>query len=80
MPYISSVERIGIKKGRVEGRIEERQELVLRLLTRRCGEMPQAVQARVLALTPAQLLVLSEDLLDFGDLAALTAWLDMPPS
>jgi predicted transposase YdaD len=62
-------------KGRVEGRVEERQELILRQLSRKLGPLPESVQAQVLALAPDVLLELSDALLDFGDLADLTAWL-----
>lgn len=62
-------------KGRVEGRVEERQELILRQLSRKLGPLPESVQAQVLALAPDLLLELSDALLDFGDLADLNAWL-----
>jgi predicted transposase YdaD len=62
-------------KGRVEGRVEERQELILRQLSRKLGLLPESVQAQVLALAPDVLLELSDALLDFGDQADLTAWL-----
>jgi predicted transposase YdaD len=63
-------------KGRIEGRTEERQELVLRLLTRKVGLLPEAVQSRVVALSPDVLLDLSEVLLDFSSLNDLTEWLE----
>jgi predicted transposase YdaD len=62
-------------KGRIEGRTEERQELILRLLTRKVGPLPEAVQSRVVALPPDVLLDLSEALLDFSSLNDLTDWL-----
>jgi hypothetical protein len=62
-------------KGRIEGRTDERQELVLRLLTRKVGPLPEAVQSRVVALPPEMLLDLSEALLDFSSLNDLTDWL-----
>ena len=60
----------------VKGRIEERQELVLRLLTRKVGPLPEAVQSRVVALSPDTLLELSEALLAFSNLNDLTEWLE----
>jgi predicted transposase YdaD len=63
-------------KGRIEGRTEERQELILRLLTRKVGPLPEAVQGRVIALPPEMLLDLSEALLDFSSLNDLTDWLE----
>jgi len=40
MQYITSVERIGIAKGRVEGRVEGEAKILSKLLTRRFGELP----------------------------------------
>jgi Domain of unknown function (DUF4351) len=50
--------------------------MVLRLLSRPCGELTPAVRSQVEALSLTQLEQLSEDLLDFSGLAALEAWLD----
>ncbi|WP_129678165.1 DUF4351 domain-containing protein [Candidatus Chloroploca sp. Khr17] len=66
----------GRKEGRQEGRQEERQALLLRQLTRKLGRLPEATQREVLALTPEQLLTLSEALLEFDTLSDLTAWLN----
>jgi predicted transposase YdaD len=65
----------GLEQGRIEGRTEERQELILRQLTRKVGPLPEAVQSRVVALPPDVLLDLSEALLDFSSLNDLTDWL-----
>jgi len=40
MQYITSVERIGIAKGRVEGRLEGESRLLRKLLERRFGALP----------------------------------------
>ncbi len=80
MPYITSVERIGIEKGRVEGRVEERMDLVLRLLTRRCGVLAPATEHRIRELSMVQLEHLADALLDFGGMDDLHAWLHaLPP-
>ena len=50
--------------------------MVLRQLNRRCGEMMKAVRSRIDSLSLPQLEQLGEDLLDFGGLADLQAWLD----
>lgn len=79
MPYITSVEEIGFARGLEAGRqqAEQRQRsLILRLLNRRVGEMPEAVQQRVEQLTIAQLESLGEALLDFEQLADLLGWLE----
>jgi hypothetical protein len=60
----------------VKGRTEERQELILRQLTRNLGPLPETMQSRVVALPPDTLLDLSEALLDFSSLNDLTDWLD----
>jgi hypothetical protein len=56
-------------------RAEERRDLVLRLLERKVGPLTAELQQRVAACSQEQLLVLSEDLLDFTTRDALTAWL-----
>ena len=59
MPYITSAERFGIEKGRQKGRQEGRQEgeaaLLKRLLARRFGALPDAVQVRLTTATIDQL-------------------------
>jgi hypothetical protein len=47
MAYITSVERIGMQKGAAH--------LLLRILTRRFGEIPEAVQAQLQKLSTDQL-------------------------
>jgi Uma2 family endonuclease len=49
--------------------------LVLRLLTRRVGTLPETIQAQVSALPLEQLEALGEDLLDFISLTDLENWL-----
>ncbi len=58
-----------------EGRQEGKCALVLRLLHRRLGTLPEAVTAQVQALSVPQLEALGEALLDFATLADLEAWL-----
>ena len=62
-------------KGRTEGRTEERQELIVRQLTRKVGILPADIQAQIVALPPDTLLDVSEALLDFSSLDNLTDWL-----
>jgi hypothetical protein len=75
MPYITSVEEIGfergIEQGIERGRQEEGRSLILRLLNRRVGSMPEEVQSQVEALSLSQLEALGEALLDFTSLADL---------
>jgi Domain of unknown function (DUF4351) len=58
------------------GEERAKRELVLRLLNRRCGDLTPAIRSRLEALSLTQLEQLGEDLLDFGGLADLQAWLD----
>lgn len=66
--YITSYEELA--------RDEARRELVVRLLTRKCGEFDAELRERVDALDQDRLLALSEALLDFTGEADLRAWLD----
>jgi predicted transposase YdaD len=51
MPYVTSVERMGIEKGlqqgRLEGRLEGEAAVLKRLLTRRFGPLPEWVEPRL---------------------------------
>ena len=80
MPYITSIERTGIEKGRKEGlqegRIQERLDLVLDLLDQKLEGLPTPVKERVENLTPEQLQALSKMLLSFNAIDDLTLWLD----
>ena len=59
-----------------EGREEGEKSLVLRLLSRRVGELPQEARSRIESLCLEQLENLGEALLDFTSLADLQAWLE----
>ncbi|MEH2139953.1 Rpn family recombination-promoting nuclease/putative transposase [Nostoc sp.] len=64
----------GEQRGREEGRKTEGQLLILRLLTRRVGELPQEVRSRIENLSLEQLENLGEALLDFQAIADLESW------
>ncbi len=70
MTYITSVERIGIKRGK----LEQAKSLVLRLLNKRLGESQQNREV-VESLTLEQLDALGEALLDFTSTDDLLHWL-----
>jgi len=76
MPYITSVERIGEKRGLETGRVEGSVAVVLRLLQRRFGPISTEIETRIRTLRFEQLEVLAEALLDFVTLADLAVWLD----
>jgi predicted transposase/invertase (TIGR01784 family) len=58
-----------------EGREEGQLELVLRLLTRRCGALTPSHLEKIRAIDSEQLGALGEALLDFGSVEDLDAWL-----
>jgi len=80
MTYVTSIERMGIEKGKQEGRAEGKQEgtvtLVLRQLKRRVGEIGGEVEQQVSAMPLEKLEELGEALLDFTGEADLKNWLE----
>jgi predicted transposase/invertase (TIGR01784 family) len=64
----------GEDKGRAEG-LRREQSLILRLLTRRIGNLSSSIQAQVQALSLNQLEALGEALLDFSQPDDLVEWL-----
>jgi hypothetical protein len=67
MPYITSVERLGMQR--------EGANLVLRQLNRRLGQVTTSVEKQVRQLSVEQLEDLGEALLDFENEADLLHWL-----
>ena len=63
------------EEGREEG-IQRERTLVLRLLTRKVGELPEDVRQSVETLPLEELENLGEALLDFTSLADVQRWLD----
>jgi predicted transposase YdaD len=68
MPYITSVERMGIEKGLLQGRQEGRQEgevtLLERLLSKRFGPLEEATRSRLNNATLEQIESWAERVLD----------------
>jgi len=64
-------EQRGEQRGRQEGRLQGERSLILRLLTRRVGELPQTALLRIETLSLEQIENLGEALLDFQTLADL---------
>jgi len=84
MPYVTSIERHAEERGREEGR-EEGIELgstriLLPILRRICGDLPQEMQDKVQLLTLEQCENLAESVLDFQSLEDLKNWLANNPS
>ncbi len=59
-----------------EGREEGERKIILQLLTRRVGELPQEMRQRVENFSLEQLENLGEALLDFTSMADFQAWLE----
>jgi predicted transposase YdaD len=74
------VYRDAMDEGRIEGRREEAQGLVLRQLMRRFGTIPSVAETQIRSLPLAQVEFLGEELLDFSSLADLDAWLESQSS
>jgi heme oxygenase len=68
MPYVTSVERIGIEKGQTT--------IVLHQLQRKLGDVPEAMQNRILALSSDAIFDLSTALFDFTTRDDVIRWLD----
>ena len=80
MPYVTSVERIGIEKGLQQGLHQGLQQglhqglqqgeqnLLLRMLTRRFGSLPDDMRERLQSAVPEQLEEWGERLLDAATL------------
>jgi predicted transposase YdaD len=64
---------------KVEGRVEERRSLVIRLLNRKVGKLSKPLLTKVEALSLEQLEELSEALLNFSTVANLEEWLKARP-
>ena len=72
MPYVTSVEKIGIEKGIEKGE----RSIVSHLLKHKLGALPDRTITEIDVLSARQIKVLSEALLDFSTIADLTAWLE----
>jgi hypothetical protein len=76
MPYITSVERLGIEQGRKE----EALAMVTRLLGRRLHQdIPEEITQRLSQLPLSSITALSESLFEFSSLGDLQTWLSAHP-
>ncbi|MBF0427907.1 MAG: hypothetical protein HQL94_03225 [Magnetococcales bacterium] len=71
MPYISSVERIGQKKGILIGRQEGKAEMLLHLIQRRFGMVPEAIHKQVFSANLTNLDIWIDRILDSDSLQAI---------
>ncbi len=71
----------GMARGRAEGKAEGVKEgearLILKLLDRRLGTIPEPLIGRIQNLSLERLEALGEALLDFSDMASLITWLEV---
>ena len=83
MPFVTSVERLAKAEGRTEGRTEGRAEgraeggatVLLKLLTKRWGPLPEELHQQIQSLQIDQLAALGEASLDFRSRQDLQVWL-----
>jgi len=66
---------MGIEKGRIEGRLEDRQETTLSLLQQKFGALDEQIESRLRELTYEQLKQLTTVLLKLDSLDDLRNWL-----
>jgi hypothetical protein len=76
MPYVTSIERMGIAEGLEQG-LEQERSLIFRLLNRRVGVVPEKTIAELRLLPFDRLENLAEALLDFTNLDDLNEWLKL---
>ncbi|MTJ19147.1 DUF4351 domain-containing protein, partial [Dolichospermum sp. UHCC 0299] len=75
MPFISPTEELAMECGELKGE----QQLILRLLNRRFGEIESSFIETIRTLTIEQLELLGEALLDFSSITDLEQWLENKP-
>ena len=87
MPYVTSLERLGLKrgwkegwaegwkKGWAEGRTEGRRDAILRQLTKRFGDLPDELVKSIQRLPSKSQSEFILDLLDFRSLDDVRHWL-----
>ncbi|MEH2382292.1 MAG: Rpn family recombination-promoting nuclease/putative transposase [Nostoc sp.] len=69
----------GKVEGREEGKVEGERTIVLRLLNRRVGNIPDALLSQIQELSVEQLEALGDAMFDFSSLADLSGWLQGQP-
>ena len=76
MQISTSWERKGIEKGKQQGKQQGQSETLLRLLNRKLGSVPLAIESRISSLDSSSLDALTEKLLELQSLEELTKLLD----
>lgn len=73
MVYISSFERVGLERGRQEGRQEGQSMMLEFQMTKRFGELPLEIRERIAGATSAELKAWGEAVLDAPTLESVFA-------
>ena len=80
MEVLTSHEKRGIAKGKREGLVEGKREgeadIVIRLLSRKVGQLPDELEARIRKLSNVKVESLADNLFDLSSLADLETWLE----
>ena len=82
MPFISPTEELAMERGELKGiqqGIQREQQLIIRQLNRRIGEIESSFTDTIQTLTIEQLELLGEALLDFSTVTDLEQWLENKP-
>jgi predicted transposase YdaD len=86
MPFISPTEELAMERGEQKGiqqgiqqGIQREQQLIIRQLNRRIGEIQSSLIDTIRTLTIEQLELLGEALLDFSSITDLEQWLENNP-
>ncbi len=70
----------GVVQGIVQGIVQGERAIILRLLNRRVGTLPESITNKIADLSIEQIETLAEELLDFQSIADLEVWLEnLPP-
>lgn len=75
MPYITSVEQIGIEKGIEQGIEQGERSMILGQLEHKFGPLPDRIRTQIHQRSPQQLAILGKALLDFVVIGDLEHWL-----
>jgi len=72
---LKKVEKKESEKGRIEGKSEERKELIEKLLAKKFGNLPDDVTEKIRLMNDPLLEVLSLEILDFQSIEDLNAFI-----
>jgi len=75
-PWYEEILKEGLQQGEKQGWQQGEASLVLRLLTKRFGELEFSTRSQIQTLSVTQLELLGESLLDFASRDDLTLWLN----